>query len=82
MSTDSCETCKYWTPLENLFKIDGNGLDHWEDGWDASTIPIWGTCNYEVVHDDPVMFTVDASDYWSALQTRPTFSCQVWSSVG
>ncbi len=82
---DTCHGCRHWAIL-NLADADevdesaDDGADRWArpdglDDWPAN----WGTCTREDELDPP-MYSVDGSDYFSALRTRASFGCNAWEA--
>lgn len=85
MNDRVCNSCRYW---QQLAAIDDDELG-WRErgiieeggffgarGHDTTpdTSKTWGVCRREDF-EDPPMFTVDASGYYSTLSTQAGFSC-------
>ena len=95
MSDSNCATCKHWDTGETYCLVIPTwvpGVDpsydemSWEERnrmrrhniefeWGRE----WGTCKRQEAPGSP-MFTNDASEYFSALRTKPSHSCAAWQS--
>jgi hypothetical protein len=85
--SSNCETCKFWSRQDDVDDRSGSFMvPDWIPGspmpetWEAAKIEWgteWGTCERQSAPGSP-MFTNDASEFFSALRTKPTHYCSAW----
>jgi hypothetical protein len=70
----TCGTCKHWSPLN---ESKANRVH-------SAPLPEYGTCE-AIVHGDSsggdTAYTVDGSDYFSALRCKASFGCVLWEKA-
>lgn len=84
MPLGNCVSCAFWRPVV----IEHYDTDDPIDTPEARAEAVWGTCTMPDAGRgagegaDTLAYTTDASDYFSALHTRPNFGCVAWEGLG